>query len=120
MEEDKEEKGGKEGGEEGGRKERRREEEGWRENWMTIDFSFVALVLFLIFFFPYCKTVFSFCTNSSGWLRETLPITLCNCYFLLFVWQLSSLLAKGKASLSEAGYGRRECRVSCVEIVSSC
>lgn len=87
---------------------------------MTIDFSFVALAFVLDIFFPYCKPVFSFCTNSSGWLRETLSIILYNCYFLLLVWQPSSLLAKRKASLSEARYGGREYRVSCVEIVSSC
>lgn len=34
-----------------------------------------------------------------------MSIILCNCYFLLLVWQPSSLLAKRKASLSEARYG---------------
>lgn len=45
------EKGGKKGGEEEGRKEGRREERERGEDWMTIDFSFVALAFVLDTFF---------------------------------------------------------------------
>lgn len=115
--------GGKKARREGEKEERRegrRDREG-KIGWLLI-FPLWLLLLFLIFFFPYYKPVFSSCTNSSGWLRETLSIILCNYYFLLFVWLPNSVSKKRGASLSEAGCGGRECvcRVSCVKIASCC